>query len=65
MKKHHATQRGLGVLAVGSAFLVAGLAILFAAAQSLSQPLAPAIFGGGGSLAALCLGRWGFRSIRA
>ncbi len=65
MKKRHASQRGLGVLAVGSAFLFAGVAIVFAAAHSLSQPLAPALFGGGGSLAAICLGRWGMRSIRA
>jgi small-conductance mechanosensitive channel len=60
----HERRVGLGILAVGSAVFLTVLAVAVAAALSDSDPLAPALVGGGGALLALGLARWGYRELR-
>ncbi len=55
-------RKGTGMLAILGGMLVAVAGISAAIAMS-TQPLAPAMFGGGGVLAGLVLGRWGVQQI--
>lgn len=64
MKKRHQTRRGLGLAALGGAIVLAVGGVLVAASLSLNQPFAPAVYGGGSTLAAVLLGRWGVREMR-
>jgi len=62
MVRRRRPRKGLGMLAVVGGGLVAVAGILAAISMS-SQPLAPAMFGGGGVLAGILLGRWGVQQV--
>ncbi|UCF68171.1 MAG: hypothetical protein JSV80_02400 [Acidobacteriota bacterium] len=62
--KRRPRRKGLGALALGAAVLLSLACLLIAAAWSIDQPLAPAMLGGGGSLAGIFIGRWGMRELR-
>lgn len=54
---------GLGVVAIIGALFVCAAGILFGAVLSTQQALASAVVGGGSTLSALLLARWGYRAL--
>lgn len=65
MSGHQRGRRARGVLAVCCGIALAVLGLLLGVAFAQSQPAAPAILGGGGTLAGVVLLRVGLRQMRS
>ncbi|GEM_PF-3257487 len=65
VKYRRRPRRGRGVLALCGAFFLMLAATVLASSMSVSEPMAPALIGGGGALIGIALGRWGIRQISA